>query len=72
VRSWTSRVAPDYDTDRLKTPLIRVEGSKRGEMKFRTASWEEAYDYIARKQKSANILPWEWTMVAAGRPVFST
>jgi anaerobic selenocysteine-containing dehydrogenase len=52
-----------YDTDRLKTPLIRVEGSKRGEMKFRSASWEEAWEYIAKKQKSANIQPWEWTMV---------
>ncbi|MDD5058783.1 MAG: molybdopterin-dependent oxidoreductase [Sideroxydans sp.] len=52
-----------YDTDRLKTPLIRVEGSKRGEMKFRSASWEEAYAYIAKKQKAANIQPWEWTMV---------
>ena len=52
-----------YDTDRLKTPMIRVEGSKRGEMKFRPASWEEAYAYIAKKQKDANIQPWEWTMV---------
>jgi anaerobic selenocysteine-containing dehydrogenase len=52
-----------YDTDRLKTPLIRVEGSKRGEMKFRPASWEETWEYIAKKQKSANIQPWEWTMV---------
>jgi anaerobic selenocysteine-containing dehydrogenase len=52
-----------YDSDRLKQPLIRVEGSKRGEVKFREASWEEAWDYIARKQKSANIQPWEWTMV---------
>ncbi|KRT58717.1 twin-arginine translocation signal domain-containing protein, partial [endosymbiont of Ridgeia piscesae] len=38
-----------YDTDRIKTPLIRVEGSKRGEYKFRAASWEEAWDYIAQK-----------------------
>jgi anaerobic selenocysteine-containing dehydrogenase len=52
-----------YDTDRLKTPMIRVEGSKRGEVKFRPATWEEAWDYIARKQKAANIQPWEWTMV---------
>jgi anaerobic selenocysteine-containing dehydrogenase len=52
-----------YDSDRLKTPLIRVEGSKRGEMKFRPASWEEAYAYIAAKQKAGNIQPWEWTMV---------
>ncbi|MBS4099120.1 MAG: molybdopterin-dependent oxidoreductase [Sulfuricella sp.] len=52
-----------YDTDRLKTPLIRVEGSKRGEMKFRQATWDEAYAYIAKKQKDANLQPWEWTMV---------
>jgi len=52
-----------YDTDRLKTPLIRVEGSKRGEYKFREASWEEAWKYIADKQKAAKIQPWEWTMV---------
>ena len=52
-----------YDTDRIKTPLIRVEGSKRGEFKFRSATWEEAWDYIASKTKSAEIQPWEWTMV---------
>jgi anaerobic selenocysteine-containing dehydrogenase len=52
-----------YDTDRLKTPLIRVEGSKRGEMKFRPATWDEAYAYIAKKQQGADIQPWEWTMV---------
>ena len=37
-----------YDPDRLKYPLIRVEGSKRGEGKFRRASWEEALDLVAR------------------------
>lgn len=52
-----------YDTDRIKTPLIRVEGSKRGEYKFRSATWEEAWKYIADKQKAAKIQPWEWTMV---------
>jgi len=52
-----------YDTDRLKTPLIRVEGTKRGEYAFREASWEEAWKYIEDKQKSAEIKPWEWTMV---------
>lgn len=50
-----------YDTDRIKTPLIRVEGSKRGEMKFRSATWDEAYAYIAAK--STNLNPWEWTIV---------
>ncbi|MCP4043846.1 MAG: molybdopterin-dependent oxidoreductase [Gammaproteobacteria bacterium] len=52
-----------YDTDRLKTPLIRVEGSKRGEFKFRAASWDEAWAYIDKKAKGAEIKPWEWTMV---------
>lgn len=52
-----------YDTDRIKTPLIRVEGSKRGEYKFRQATWAEAWDYIAKKSKAAAIKPWEWTMV---------
>ncbi|MEA3274137.1 MAG: molybdopterin-dependent oxidoreductase [Pseudomonadota bacterium] len=51
-----------YDTDRIKTPLIRVEGTKRGEYAFRSATWEEAWDYIAKKQKAADIKPWEWTM----------
>ncbi len=50
-----------YDPDRLKEPLIRVEGSKRGEWNFRTATWEEAYDYIASRFKQIN--PWEIAMV---------
>jgi thiosulfate reductase / polysulfide reductase chain A len=33
------------DPDRVRTPLIRV--GKRGEGKFRKATWEEAYRYIA-------------------------
>ncbi len=37
-----------YDPDRLKYPLIRVEGSKRGEGKFRRATWEEALDLVAK------------------------
>ncbi|MCB1867592.1 MAG: molybdopterin-dependent oxidoreductase [Gammaproteobacteria bacterium] len=52
-----------YDSDRIKTPLIRIEGSKRGEYAFRTASWEEAWDYIEKKSRKAAIQPWEWTMV---------
>ena len=50
-----------YDPDRLKKPLIRVEGSKRGEWKFRAVSWEEAFDYIAAKLKK--VQPWEITLV---------
>lgn len=34
-----------YDPDRVLTPLIRV--GKRGEGKFRPASWEEALDLVA-------------------------
>ena len=35
-----------YDPDRVLTPLIRV--GKRGEGKFRKASWEEALDLVAK------------------------
>ena len=52
-----------YDSDRLKTPLIRVAGSKRGEWAFRPATWEEAWQYIEARQKQAKIKPYEWTMV---------
>ncbi|MBF0316051.1 MAG: molybdopterin-dependent oxidoreductase [Oligoflexia bacterium] len=38
-----------YGKDRLKYPLIRT--GKRGEGKFRRASWEEALDYTAGKLK---------------------
>ncbi|APD09793.1 MULTISPECIES: molybdopterin-dependent oxidoreductase [Thermus] len=38
-----------YDPDRLKRPLIRVEGSSRGEGRYRVATWEEALDYVAQK-----------------------
>lgn len=40
-------VAQTYDPDRLKRPLIRVEGSARGEGKYREASWDEALGVIA-------------------------
>jgi thiosulfate reductase/polysulfide reductase chain A len=36
-----------YDPDRVLSPLIRV--GKRGEGKFRTASWAEALDLVAEK-----------------------
>ncbi|MBF0624085.1 MAG: molybdopterin-dependent oxidoreductase [Magnetococcales bacterium] len=52
-----------YDPDRIKTPLIRVEGSQRGEGRFRAATWEEAWEYIAQKSRDTKIQPWEWTMV---------
>ncbi|NPA10683.1 MAG: molybdopterin-dependent oxidoreductase [Epsilonproteobacteria bacterium] len=40
-------IAAAYDPDRLKTPLIRV--GKRGEGKFRKATWEEAFEFIRKK-----------------------
>ena len=40
-------IAAAYDPNRLQTPLIRV--GKRGEGKFRKATWEEAYEYIKEK-----------------------
>jgi thiosulfate reductase / polysulfide reductase chain A len=45
----TGGVGMYYDTDRLKTPLIRVED--RGKQVFREATWEEAFDYISGKMK---------------------
>lgn len=39
-----------YDPDRVLTPLIRV--GKRGEGKFRQASWEEALDMVASNMLS--------------------
>ncbi|MCK5033481.1 MAG: molybdopterin-dependent oxidoreductase, partial [Calditrichia bacterium] len=45
----TGGIGAYYDSDRLKTPLIRTE--KRGKQVFREATWEEAFDYIAEKMK---------------------
>jgi thiosulfate reductase / polysulfide reductase chain A len=42
-------VAQTYDPDRLKRPLIRVEGTERGDGQYREASWDEALDVIAEK-----------------------
>ncbi len=41
-----------YDPDRLKYPLIRA--GKRGDGKYRRASWDEAFEYI--KEKMVKIL----------------
>jgi anaerobic selenocysteine-containing dehydrogenase len=54
-----------YGPDRLKTPLIRVDGSKRGEWAFRKASWDEAWDYIFAKVKEHNIQPYEIAILGA-------
>jgi thiosulfate reductase/polysulfide reductase chain A len=43
----TGGVGMYTDNDRLKTPLIRV--TKVGKQTFREASWEEAFDFIAKK-----------------------
>lgn len=50
-----------YDPDRLKQPLIRVAGSKRGEWNFRAATWDEAYEYIVSRLQKVN--PWEISLV---------
>jgi anaerobic selenocysteine-containing dehydrogenase len=52
-----------YDTDRFKKPMIRVEGTKRGDMEFRAVEWDEAWKYIEDRMKAAKIQPWEWTMI---------
>src|SRR5579864_9774849 len=45
---WSSDVcSSDLDPNRLKQPLIR--SGARGEGKWRAASWDEAFDYTARK-----------------------
>ena len=54
-----------YNPDRLKTPLIRVAGSKRGEWSFRKASWSEAYDYMMAKVKEHNIQPYEMAIMGS-------
>ncbi len=56
-----------YNPDRLTRPLIRVEGSKRGEWKFRAATWDEAEKYIAKKVKENNIQPHEFAIFAGQR-----
>jgi len=40
-------IASEYDPDRITKPLIRV--GEKGEGKFKEVSWEEAFDYIAKK-----------------------
>jgi len=52
-----------YSPDRIKQPLIRVEGSKRGEWSFRAATWEEAYDYILQKMEENQIQPYEMAVM---------
>lgn len=45
----TGGIGAYYDSDRLRTPLIRTE--ERGRQVFREATWDEALDYTASKMK---------------------
>ena len=47
----TGGVGMYNDTDRLKTPMIRVRGVDGEEDTFREASWDEALDLIASKME---------------------
>lgn len=65
--------APDHlRPDRLKRPLIRVEGSQRGEGKYRVATWEEALDYVAKRmleiREKYGLRPWPFSATAPGTP----
>ena len=44
----TGGVGMYHDEDRLKTPLMRVTGED-GKQTYREASWDEAFDFIAKK-----------------------
>lgn len=41
-----------YSPDRLKRPMRRVAGTKRGEGEYEEISWETAFDEIAERMKS--------------------
>jgi len=60
-----SGIFQTYDPNRIKTPLIRIKGSKRGEWKFKKATWEEAFKFIADTIKEKNIQPWQWAPVCS-------
>lgn len=42
-------IGAHFDSDRLRSPLIRV--SERGAEKWREVTWEEALDYIAQRMR---------------------
>jgi len=46
----TGGIGANFDTDRLRTPLIRV--SERGEEQWKAVTWDEALNYIATKMKA--------------------
>lgn len=62
----TGGVGMYYDTDRLKTPLIRV--NERGSQVFREASWDEALTLIATKMQeiSSKYGPESMTLFSHG------
>jgi thiosulfate reductase / polysulfide reductase chain A len=45
----TGGIGSYYDPDRLKTPLLRV--GEKGKQEFKEISWNEAFDFIAKKMK---------------------
>ncbi len=45
----TGGIGSYYDSDRLKSPLIRV--GKKGSQEFKEVSWNQAFEYIAKKMK---------------------
>jgi len=45
----TAGVGAHYDPDRLQAPLIRV--GNRGQLRWKTASWDEALDYVAERME---------------------
>ncbi|MCK5742494.1 MAG: molybdopterin-dependent oxidoreductase, partial [Chlorobi bacterium] len=48
----TGGIGAYSDPDRLKTPLIRKKGSKRGEEEWVSVTWDEALSYIADKMQN--------------------
>ncbi len=50
VRHFAEHV---YHSSRLLHPMIRVPGSKKGEPRFRRASWDEALALVAERLRSA-------------------
>lgn len=42
-------IAAAYDPDRLKGPMIRLEGTKRGDGLYKQVTWDEAFEYIRKK-----------------------
>jgi len=50
VRRFDRRV---YHTTRLTTPLVREPGTKKGEARFRRASWDEALALVVERMRAA-------------------